>query len=256
MRIQIVILLVFMAFLSLQSQDLLRYDPIKAEIRGESINLEQVLQTQLTLPKNNLNSSWKDDFTVVFLLDSIGYAKNLLFQEVGSGVALQKEIKRIFRFLQFTRADKDPKIPYYLHFSLSSEKYFGYQKQKQKNIKASLPADSSYIIYTRADRSPDYFKGGEEALKEFLMTELEYPKLAIEKSVEGTVVVEFIVETNGFITNLSIKQSVGAGCNDEALRLIRKTRWQPAQLNGKLVRYRMTYPITFGLRNVTRDTGL
>ena len=84
---------------------------------------------------------------------------------------------------------------------------------------------------------------------------MEYPKLAIEKSVEGTVIVEFVVETNGYVTNANLKKGLGAGCAEEALRIIKSTKWQPAILNNKLVRYRTNYPITFSLRNVTRDAS-
>jgi protein TonB len=70
--------------------------------------------------------------------------------------------------------------------------------------------------------------------------------------VEGTVVLEYIVETNGFVTGIVPKKRVSAGCTEEAIRLISETRWQPAMLGGKAVRYRMTYPITFSLRNMQR----
>ena len=118
-----------------------------------------------------------------------------------------------------------------------------------------MQADSSYVVYTRADLAPEYYKNGEEGLKEFILSSMEYPKLAIEKSVEGTVVIEFIVETNGYITAITPKHNVGAGCTEEALRVITQTRWQPATLNNKLVRYKMTYPITFSLRNITKDNA-
>ena len=84
---------------------------------------------------------------------------------------------------------------------------------------------------------------------------MEFPRLAIEKSVAGTVIVEFVVETNGYVSGLHLKQALGAGCSEEALRLIKLTRWKPARKDGKLVRYRMSYPITFSLRSTTKDSG-
>lgn len=254
MHMRLVFFSLLLFSFSLQAQDLVKYNPMKAELKGGAENLEQILQTQLTLPKNNQNKYWQDEITVYFLLDSAGHARSLMFKG-GSGPAIQKELARLFHFFTFVRADKDPELPYFMVFTLSGEKYFSYQKQQQKPLKITQPADSSFTVYTRADRSPEYYKNGEDGLKDMLMTELEYPPLALNKSVEGTVVIEFVVETNGYITGLTIKQGVGAGCNEEAIRLIKKTRWQPAQANGKLVRYRMSYPITFGLRNVTRDSG-
>ena len=86
-----------------------------------------------------------------------------------------------------------------------------------------------------------------------ILSKIEYPKLAVEKSVEGTVVLEFVVETNGYLTGITVKQGINAGCTEEAVRLIKETKWQPALLNNKFVRYRTNYPITFSLRNINKD---
>lgn len=239
----------------LQAQDLNRYNPIKAEIRGGAEALDQVLQTQLTLPKNFFQTGYSETVNVYFLLDS--------FLRPGKPIFLphilpagQKEIQRILQYLQFFRYDNDPQLPYYISIPVSASRYNAYRKQKEKTvIKAGQAADSSYVIYTKADQSPEFYKDGEEGLKEFLLSEMEFPRLAIEKSVAGTVVLEFVVETNGYVTSLNVKQPLGAGCNEEALRLMKATRWKPAKKDGQLVRYRMTYPITFSLRSTTKDSG-
>lgn len=247
--------LFLIACFSLSAQDLVRYDPIKADIRGGNAALDQVLQTQLTLPKNFFQGGFSNNVNVYFLLDSSYHPAGLVCRPELKPAA-KKEMKRILNFLAFSRIEPDLQVPYYITIPLNAEKYNSYTKQKQKPIvKASIKADSSMAIVTRADKSPEYYKGGEEGLKEYLLSEMEYPKTAIDKSVEGNVLIEFTVETNGYITNIILKQGLGAGCSDEALRLIQKTRWQPAMQNGKLVRYRMTYPITFSLRNTNRDRG-
>jgi protein TonB len=129
-----------------------------------------------------------------------------------------------------------------------------YFKQKNKlTLKKPLPADSSFVIYTKADKSPEYYKNGDDGLAEFILSQIEYPKLAIEKSIEGTVVIEFVVETNGYLTGITVKQGVNAGCTEEALRLIKLTKWQPAVFNNKFVRYKTNFPITFSLRNISKD---
>ncbi len=166
--------------------------------------------------------------------------------------------KRLANRLKYKRTLNLPgeTSPYFLSFNLSRDKYNRYFKQKHRfTLTRKFPADSSLAVYARADQSPEFYKNGEDGLKEFILSEMEYPKVAIERSVEGTVVIEFIVETNGFITNVAPLKSVNAGCTEEALRIIKQTRWQPAVLNGKLVQYKMTYPITFSLRNTLHDFG-
>lgn len=256
MRVILLGLLQIFFSLSLFSQDLTKYNPIKAEVKGGQQNIEQIIQTQLSLPKNFFANGYEETVTVFFLLDSLNHPLKPIFQPhvLPAG---QKELFRVLKFMTFLRQDPDPNVPYFITVPLSAKYYSSLIKQKQKPLPKSMgAADSSFIVYGKADRSPEYLKGAEEGLKEFLLSEIEYPKLAIEKSVEGTVVIEFIVETNGFVTGAHVKQPLGAGCSEEAMRLILKTRWQPAKLNGKLIRYKMSYPITFSLRNTTREGSI
>lgn len=224
-------------------------------IYGGKEQIDQVLETQLTIPKILLTSNFDVNPTVYFDLDSAGNPIKTTFEGTINNV-LRKETLRMLRFLKFrkTKNEDDLMYPYSFSYHMTTSKYNKLLKQRSKiNFKKPIPADSSYIIFTKADRSPEYYKDGEEGLKEYILSEIEYPKLAIEKSVEGTVVVEFIVETNGYVTGVTLKQGLGAGCSEMATQLIKATKWQPAVLNGKLVRYRMDYPITFSLHNVNRD---
>jgi len=231
-------------------------DPeFEAQLYGGKPYLEQVLQTQLSLPKQLVNAGFKSEFITYFDLDSAGHALNIKF-DGQVPLALSKEVIRVFRFCKFKLTLNLPNEsrPYFLRFSLSSDKYKNYIKQKSKfNLKNTDSADSSFIVYGRADRSPEFYKNGDEGFNEYVLSEIEYPRLAIEKSIEGTVLIEFIVETNGFVTGIEIKKGVNGGCSEEAIRLIQNTRWKPALLNKKLVRYKMTAPITFSLRNVNKS---
>ena len=228
---------------------------IEAMPVGGKEALEQVLQTQLTLPKTILTSNFDVDIKAYFKIDSAGSATDVTFEGQVNN-ALRKELNRILGFMVFNKTQNIYKDPYFLNFKLTSDKYNRYFKQRYKlNVKKNIPADSSYVVYSRADLAPEYYKNGEEGLKEHILSNMEYPKLAIEKSVEGPVVIEFIVETNGYITRVNPLRNVGAGCTEEALRVITQTRWQPAVLNNKLVRYKMSYPITFSLRNITKDNA-
>jgi len=231
-------------------------DPeFEAQAFGGKPYVEQVLQTQLNLPKQMVNGGFKCDFITYFDLDSSGRAQNIKF-DGQVPLALNREITRLFQFYKFKLTLNLPNEsrPYFLRFSLSSDKYKNYIKQKSKfNLKTAEPADSSFLVFGRADRSPEFYKNGDEGFNDYVLSEIEYPRLAIEKSIEGTVIIEFIVETNGFVTGIDIKKGVNGGCSEEAIRLIQNTRWKPALLNKKLVRYKMTAPITFSLRNVNKS---
>jgi TonB family protein len=250
--------LIFFFILCLSKSDAQKLvSELETEVIGGKEQLEQVLQTQLYLPKVLLTNGFDTHILVFFDLDSLGHAKNVSFNEAYNNV-LRAEFTRLLKFLRFkqTQNIKLPTYPYYLDFHISTDRYSKFIKQKYKHtLKNDVPADSSFSVYTKADISPVYYKNGEEGLSEFILSEIEYPQLAIEKSVEGTVVIEFIVETNGYVSSLSVKKSLGAGCVEEALRLIKITRWKPAVYQNKLVRYKMSYPITFSLRNTGRENS-
>lgn len=224
---------------------------------GGSQQAEQVIETQLTLPKVLLTPQFDVHVTTFFDLDSAGNAVNVSYKG-NLNNALRKETTRILQFIKFKRTQSEgyETYPYHFTYHISTERYNKLLKQKSKfNLKKPLPADSSFMVYARAQKSPEYFKNAEEGLAEYLLSEIEYPKLAIEKSIEGTVVLDFIVETNGYVTAIHVKQGVNAGCTEEAIRLIKGTKWIPASLNNKFVRYSMSYPITFALRNITKDSS-
>lgn len=251
-----ILALVLRAFLTIAQSSSTSLE-FEAQAVGGKEQIEQILQTQLTLPKTILTSNFDVKLTTFFDLDSAGKALNIKVDGQVNN-ALRNEITRLFTFLRFYKTLNLPNEsrPYFLFFKLSTEKYNKYFKQKNKlSLKKPTVADSSYVIYSKADKSPEYYKNGDDGLSEFILANIEYPKLAIEKSVEGTVILEFVVETNGYITSLNVKQGVNTGCTEEAIRLIKLTKWQPATLNNKLVRYKTSYPITFNLRNVNRDNS-
>jgi periplasmic protein TonB len=104
-------------------------------------------------------------------------------------------------------------------------------------------------IYTVVQESPE-FPGGAQARKTFLQRNIRYPKLAINNKIQGIVHVSFIVEKNGALTNVKITQGVGAGCDEEALRVIRlMPRWKPGKQQGHEVRVVIDLPIAFILQS-------
>lgn len=92
------------------------------------------------------------------------------------------------------------------------------------------------------------FPGGEKKLTRFLSQSINYPSQALEKRIQGRVFIGFVVETTGEISNLKVIRGIGSGCDEEALRVLRKSpRWTPGQIGGKPVRSTYTLPILFQL---------
>ena len=98
--------------------------------------------------------------------------------------------------------------------------------------------------------TPPQFKGGQKKLVRFLNKNLHYPSSAEEQGVEGKVFVHFIIEANGALSNFKVLRGIGAGCDEEALRVLRLSpNWQAGTLNGVEVRSSYVLPITFILGN-------
>ena len=99
-----------------------------------------------------------------------------------------------------------------------------------------------------AEKNPE-FPGGEEALYRFLYKNLNYPVMARESAVQGTVYIMFVVEKDGSITNIRIGRGIGAGCDEEAIRVIQMMpNWKPASNFKRPVRFSYTLPVKFILQ--------
>lgn len=94
------------------------------------------------------------------------------------------------------------------------------------------------------------FPGGQAALMRWISANLIYPVAAQENGVQGRVIVRFVVEKDGTVTNPMVVRSVDPDLDKEALRLVKKMpRWQPGKLNGVVVRSNFYLPVTFKLQD-------
>jgi periplasmic protein TonB len=88
--------------------------------------------------------------------------------------------------------------------------------------------------------------GGLPAFYEYVLAKMKYPAQARRMEIEGKVFVEFVVEKDGAITDVKAIKGIGAGCDEEAVRVVSESpRWKPAKQRGRAVRQRMVLPITF-----------
>lgn len=98
-----------------------------------------------------------------------------------------------------------------------------------------------------AEKMPE-FVGGEKALYAFLSENVRYPKMALENNVEGKVFVEFIVNSDGTISDVKVLRPAGFGMDEEAKRVIKSMpKWIPGKQGGKEVRVMYVIPINFSL---------
>lgn len=88
--------------------------------------------------------------------------------------------------------------------------------------------------------------GGMRFFLQYLHQNLRYPPEARKKGTGGTVYLQFIVETDGTLSELQVVRGIGDGCDEEALRLLKTSpSWTPGMHRGRAVRVRMGLPVTF-----------
>lgn len=93
------------------------------------------------------------------------------------------------------------------------------------------------------------FPGGEEKRMQFLRDNIKYPEMAKESGTQGTVYLKFVIEKDGSITNVQVVRGIGAGCDEEAVKVAKSMpRWQPAKQRGRPVRVWFNMPIKFTLQ--------
>lgn len=88
-------------------------------------------------------------------------------------------------------------------------------------------------------------EGGMEAFYKFVHKKIRYPRQAAKFGVEGRVFVQFVVNENGDVENVRTVKGIGAGCDEAAEQVIRKTKWYPGRQRGRRVAVRMIMPIVF-----------
>ena len=116
------------------------------------------------------------------------------------------------------------------------------------NVVVEDPVEEE-TIHQVVEQMPEY-PGGMEELMKFLQRNVKYPKEAQEQGKQGRVIVQFVVNKDGSITDAKIVKSVDPQLDAEALRVVNAMpNWTPGKQRGKEVRTYFTIPVTFRLSN-------
>ena len=190
---------------------------------------------------------------LTFTVQTDGSSKDM--RVVGTlGEANDKEALRVGKLIRWHPAsvggssldtERKLKIP------VSAKRY---KKAHAKDAPAPplspFPADASGALFQ--ERAVDslavpLIAKGLRGLPIYLAENLRYPEDARRRDMQGKVGVEFVVETSGNVSNIRALDALGAGCDDEAMRLIRSMKWRPAFKGGQRVRSIVKMDIQFRL---------
>ncbi|WP_448518217.1 energy transducer TonB [Rhodoflexus sp.] len=122
--------------------------------------------------------------------------------------------------------------------------------QKQEVVKVEAPPvkeEEVEEIFTIVEEGAEPI-GGMEAFLKYVSKNLKYPAQARRMGVEGKVFVQFVVDRDGSITDVKVVKGIGAGCDEEAVRVIENApKWKPGKQRGRPVKQRIVLPISFKL---------
>jgi TonB family protein len=114
------------------------------------------------------------------------------------------------------------------------------------NIKEDTAVEEEDEIFIVVEEMPLFNGKDHNEFLNYLYAHLTYPEEAKEKGISGRVIVEFIVDEEGNVTDVKIIRGIDPVLDEEVLRVVKSSpRWTPGKQRGKPVKVRFLYPITF-----------
>ena len=214
------------------------------------------IKQQLLYPQEALDAGRSGLVVVAFRLDEEGNGSDYRIKESFSEAANPQTLDLVKRILWSPAHENGfpvaSDMEYAVEYNVKAYKRY-WKKRERPTVPLTLEADTSYRIYDHyhlEEAAKPYFADG-SSMGRYLLTNLKYPESAKAAEISGTVRLDFVVEPDGSVSNIVVAQSVGGGCDNEAIRLMEATQWIPAVKNGQYVRSRNEQEITFnfGARN-------
>lgn len=104
-------------------------------------------------------------------------------------------------------------------------------------------------VFVVVEKQPE-FPGGNSAMMKFLSDNVRYPIVAQDNGIQGRVIVNFVVEKDGSLTDVQVVRGQDLSLDKEAVRVIEAMpKWKPGTQKGEAVRVRFTLPVVFRLQN-------
>lgn len=218
--------------------------------------MERFIEDEMHYPAEELSAQRSGSVMVVFTVRSDGRTED--FRVLRSLTpACDAEAMRLLRLVRWLPAERDGEAvasEQMVQVDFDPKRFERIQKKRPPQEPTDeFDASGDFYTATQLDSLPQpLVDGGLRGLPLYLGSNMRYPKDAFARSIEGTVHVEFTVETSGRVANVRALEQVGGGCTDEALRLVRTIRWKPGSKNGKRVRSVQEVGIVFKLGTTQR----
>lgn len=104
--------------------------------------------------------------------------------------------------------------------------------------------------FIRVEKMPSFQGGDLNAFRSWVQSKLHYPQIAQENGISGRVVLSFVIEKDGTLTNIEVLQAPDRSLSEEAVRVLETSpKWEPGMQSNKAVRVKYTLPVDFQIHN-------
>ena len=252
------IVLVILSAYTCMAQVVSNVDVEPTNIGGKE-EFKRVFEQEMIYPTASLNKKIGGKEVITFILK-----KDSTITDIKIDNSLSKDIDveamrmlRLYQWIPGIKSGHYVDSKWSVVFDFDPEKYSKICKKRgfvKFKYLPKMKVDSTEKVYTTPEQFPMYPKGN-YALQDFIKENLEYPRQAQLSNIQGTVVLRFVVEPSGLMTNIGIVKSVGGGCDQEALRILQMINWYPGKYDEKLARVQMTFPFYFILNADFKDNS-
>ncbi len=227
-----------------------------ADVYGGKHQLRDFIKEELVYPQKAKADKMEGTVILSFLIKSDGSVSNLRVTQTVSP-EMDNEAIRIFKQLLWSPAEYygmklDEEQTMEFPFKLSKYKRCCKQRGYDEIKYPFTPIDTSMTVYETKqldERVKPVYTEKRMNFSKYILKNLVYPEAAMKQNIQGTVEIFFMVEPSGRVSNIDIRKVVGAGCSQEAIRLIKMLDWIPGIKNGMAVRTKLVLSISFNLED-------
>ncbi len=227
-------------------------------ISSKTISTNQIvkefIQNSLVYPTLDLAQKNAGDVQYEFTIDENGNTSKYVLIK-GLSDEMNKEALRLIKKIQWIAATENGtpvKSTQIFTIVYDIKKYLRQHKNEyeSKPKHLNLPIDSTGKVFDikSLDSKPEPTLNGKiSKLSEIINKELIYPEAARSLSIQGTVKLGMVVEDDGIVSNIYVINSIGGGCDNEAIRILQKIIWIPGVHDNQIVRTKSNFEVTFKL---------
>ncbi|HJC27336.1 MAG TPA: energy transducer TonB [Candidatus Alistipes stercoravium] len=115
--------------------------------------------------------------------------------------------------------------------------------QQVEVVEEEIEDDQPFLV---AETMPSFLGGDLNTFRNWVQQNVRFPQIALENGIQGRVVVTFVIEKDGRLTNIEVLQTPDRSLSDEAIRVLSKSpKWSPGKQRNQPVRVKYTLPVDF-----------